>query len=118
MPFVMKERPSYLWPIKFKIAENGSFKEYDFEAEFRRLPRERVDEIIISLAARDENYTDKGIIREVLVGWKGVMDDKKKAIPFNEQNLDELLSITGSPSPKSALIKQFFASQVERLEKN
>lgn len=70
--------------------EKGKVDPQSFEAEFKRLTREQIEEMISS------GKKDGELLAEVLVGW-GMKDaDDKSDIPFNEQTLAAFLTIPGA----------------------
>lgn len=62
----------------------------DFDASFRPLtevcPRELVE-------AGDES-ADKALVQETLIGWKRIKDEDGTAVPFDDDRLARLLSLT------------------------
>ncbi len=114
MSFVLKQTASYTWPVPLLIPVDGGRREkYSFDAEFKRLPQSRINEII-KLAralevgrADDEMLDDKTAAREILIGWSGITDDNGKDVPFSESALDQLLEI---PTVAGQIIRAWFNS--------
>lgn len=114
MSFVLKQTASYTWPVPLLIPVSGGRREkYSFDAEFRRLPQSRINEIIklaraLELGrADDEMLDDKTAAREILLGWSGITDDNGKDVPFSEAALDQLLEI---PTVAGQIIRAWFNS--------
>lgn len=114
MSFVLKQSASYTWPVPLLIPVDGGRREkHSFDAEFKRLPQSRINEIIklaraLELGrAEDETLDDKTAAREVLIGWSGITNDDGKDIPFSESALDQLLEI---PTVAGQIIKAWFGS--------
>jgi hypothetical protein len=114
MAFVLKQSASYTWPVPLLIPIDGGRREkYSFDAEFRRLPQSRINEIIKLARALelgrgdDESLDDKTAAKEILAGWAGVTDDAGKEIPFSESALEQLLEI---PTIAGQIITAWFKS--------
>ena len=126
MAFVLKQSDSYTWPVSIKLPANGGKREKQtFEAEFKRLPQSRINEIQMLVQQRikaaergedtGEGITDQSIADEVLVGWEGIVDGDDEAVSFNKGTKAQLLDV---PMMAGALIEAFFESLVEAKRKN
>lgn len=90
--FVLKQGDSYEWTVSVQFPVSGDKHKTDtFKAEFKRLPQSRIKEIYQSI--QDDKMGDKDLVKEILVGWKEVTDDKGNDIPFSEASLEKLLDI-------------------------
>jgi hypothetical protein len=114
MSFVLKQSASYTWPVPLLIPVDGGRREkHSFDAEFKRLPQSRINEIIKLARALevgrgdDEMLDDKTAAKEILIGWSGITDDNAKDVPFSESALDQLLEI---PTVAGQIIKAWFNS--------
>jgi hypothetical protein len=114
MAFVLKQTASYTWPVPLLIPVDGGRREkHSFDAEFRRLPQTRINEIIKLARALelgredDEALDDKTAAREILIGWAGITDDAGKEVPFSESALEQLLEI---PTIAGQIIRAWFNS--------
>jgi hypothetical protein len=114
MSFVLKQTASYTWPVPLLIPVDGGRREkHSFDAEFKRLPQSRINEIIKLARALeigrgdDETLDDKTAAKEILIGWSGITDDNAKDVPFSESALDQLLEI---PTVAGQIIKAWFNS--------
>jgi hypothetical protein len=101
--FVLKQSDSYTWPVSIKLPANGGKREKQtFEAEFKRLPQSRINEIQLLVQQRikaaergedtGEGITDQSIADEVLVGWEGIVDGDDEAVSFNKGTKAQLLT--------------------------
>lgn len=122
MAFVLKQSPTYKWPIPLVLPTDGGRREkHTFDGEFRRLPQSRINEVIrlARLQERgkvdDEELQDGDLAREVLAGWSGVTDDDGKEIPFSEAALGQLLEI---PTVAGQIIRAWFDSIEVAKKKN
>lgn len=126
MAFVLQQSDSYTWPVSIKLPANGGKREKQtFEAEFKRLPQSRINEIQLLVQQRikaaergedtGEGITDQSIADEVLVGWEGIVDGDDEAVSFNKGTKAQLLDV---PMMAGALIEAFFESLVEAKRKN
>ena len=114
MAFVLKQSNSYQWPLKLRIPVDGGKKEVStFDAEFKRLSEDRISEMRkrardIELGRVEEDEIDeKTMVREVVVGWSGVVDDNGEPIAFSQSALEQLLSIATVPNQ---VLRAFFES--------
>jgi hypothetical protein len=90
--FKLAQSNDYFWPVSISYpAENGRTEKATFDAKFRRISQSRIDEI--QKAARSDELRDGDLIKEVLIGWKGVVDDSGEEIPFSESARDQLLNV-------------------------
>jgi hypothetical protein len=114
MAFVLKQSASYTWPVPLLIPVDGGRREkFSFDAEFKRLPQSRINEIIKLARALeigrsdDETLDDKTAVKEILIGWSGVTDDSAKEIPFSEAALEQLLEL---PTIAGQIVTAWFKS--------
>lgn len=105
MTFILSLQDSYFWPVKIELPKDGRFEQCTFDAEFKRLPQDRVNEIMVmaqrlNIAVENKQDLD-GLLKdveiadEVLCGWKGILDDANKQVPFSETMKATLLQIPG-----------------------
>ena len=113
--FVLKQTASYTWPVPLLIPVNGGRREkHSFDAEFKRLPQTRIDEIIrlarmidAGKGEPEDEQTMAKIPCEIVIGWSGITDDNGKEVPFSEAALSQLLEI---PTIAGQIIKAWFES--------
>jgi len=43
--FILDQSDSYTWPVSIELPDNGRKKAFTFDAEFKRLPQQEVEEI-------------------------------------------------------------------------
>ena len=126
MAFVLKQSDSYTWPVSIKLPANGGKRERQtFDAEFKRLPQSRINEIQelvqkrLKATERGEepavDISDQSIAEEILVGWEGIVDGDGEPVPFSQTSKAMLLDV---PMMAPALINAFFESLVELKRKN
>ena len=126
MAFVLKQSSSYKWPVSFKLpVDGGKFEKQTFDAEFKRLPQARINEIQTDVQTRikaaernelvDTSVTDISIANELIIGWEGVVDSDGDAVTFCETVKQQLLDI---PTVASAIIVAYFDSLAGVKTKN
>ena len=106
MAFVIKRKESFSWPVKVDLPEDGKFRRHTFEAEFKNIPTSRFQELLDLSQTGDINDVD--IVREVMIGWSGILDDNGEEMPFVKAKFDELLEVFGIPQ---AIAQAFVESQ-------
>jgi hypothetical protein len=122
MAFVLSKSATYTWPVRITLATDGGKQTVEtLDAEFRRLPQSRINEIVRQARAAergrgdDDQIEDQDAAREILAGWDGVTGDDGKAIPFSEAALAQLLEI---PTVAGQIVKAWFESLKEGKRKN
>jgi hypothetical protein len=122
MAFVLNQSATYTWPVKITLAISGGKREVStFDAEFKRLPQTRINEIMHlireqEVGRRQEDLMwDTDVCRELLSGWDGVNDDDGKPVPFSEGSLNKLLDI---PTVASQVIRTWAGSLEDAKRKN
>tara|TARA_R110002072_G_scaffold283915_2_gene447615 strand:- start:612 stop:983 length:372 start_codon:yes stop_codon:yes gene_type:complete len=101
MAFVLKQSDSYTWPVTLVIPVDGGRREkHTFDAEFKRLPQTRINEIVRQAKGISDDSADDAVMledqsacAELLVGWSNVVDDSGEEIPFSVKALDQLLEL-------------------------
>jgi hypothetical protein len=112
--FVLSQSQSYFWPVEIEMpVSGGKFEKSTFDAEFKRLAQSRIKEILKQLGESD--YGDSDLCKEVLVGWKGILDENKAEVPFSESARDQLLDVA---VVAGCIVKAFFASLNGAKRKN
>lgn len=123
MSFVLKQSSTYTWPVTLVLPVDGGRREkHTFDAEFRRLPQSRINEIIKvaramerGKAADDELLEDQDAAKEILAGWSGVVDDNNKDVPFSDAAVGQLLEI---PTVAGQIVRSWFESLEVAKRKN
>lgn len=112
--FSISQSKSYHWPVTVELpVTGGKHEKHTFDAEFKRITQGRIKEI--SKAIESGDMTDSDFCKEILLGWKGVHDDRGEAIPFSETARDELLDIQ---LVAGAIVTAFFKSLQGARTKN
>ena len=122
MALVLKDSDSYTWPIVYRQPVSGGRREkQEFEAEFKRLPQSRINQIqdlaqkVIDKDPDASEISDVSIADEVLVGWDGIVDSDGEVIPYSKGTKAQLLDL---PMMAGTLIEAYFTSLVEEKRKN
>jgi len=90
--FKLAQSTDYFWPVSISYpAENGRTEKANFDAKFKRISQSRIDEI--QKAARSDELRDSELIKEVLIGWRGIIDEAGEEIQFSESARDQLLNV-------------------------
>ena len=127
MALTLSQSATYKWPVRISLPAGGDAvgkrDVHTFDAEFKRLPQTRVNEIIQLVRDQERGrrsdeealVQDTDVAREVLAGWTGVIDDDGKQIPFSETVRDQLLEI---PTVASQIVVAWFDSNKDAKRKN
>ena len=92
--FVISKSPAYFWPVSIEQPEDGGRnKKQTFDVQLKRLTQSQIKDITIQIEKSET--TDFKLCKEVIVGWRGVLDESNAEVPFSNGALDELLDIQG-----------------------
>lgn len=93
MAFKLNQSGTFRWPVKVSTPKDGGgYETGTFDAVFKRLPRSESEALGDAVLSGDKSGLDA--VREIMVGWHGVLDDGVE-MPFSPSNLDKLLDIQG-----------------------
>ena len=121
MAFKIVQSASYKWPVKITLPlDNGKRETSTFTAEFKRLPQQRINEIIREIKRTgydhdEDTINDIDAARELIVGWSDVLDDDGEEMPFSDSALGDLLNI---PTVAAQIVTAWFGSQETAKRKN
>ena len=114
MAFVLAQSDSYSWPVTVEFpVDGGRFEKQTFDAEFKRLPQSRIEQVIER--SNTDTIKDAEFAREVITGWQGVTDAKGADVPYSNEALSKLLDV---PLVAGAIVQAFFASLTGAKRKN
>lgn len=116
MSFVLKQSPTYIWPVPVEFpGDGGKVIKQTFDAEFKRLSQTRLTEIGEAITAGQVD--DVTMACEVLVGWPegAIKDGEGEPIPFSDSALNQLLDL---PKVASAVVVAFYESLAGAKRKN
>ena len=115
MAFVISKPATFFWPVKVELAvDNGKYEKQSFDAEFKRLPQSKIEEIVGKIRS-EEITSDVLLARDLIVGWRGVLDDQGNEVPFSEAMKDQLLDV---PTVASSIVSAFFEATTKAKLKN
>mgnify|MGYP001233927904 FL=1 len=87
MPFIRKKNKTFKWPVIVREpSENdaGVFEESEFIAIFKRLK-------VSEYQKAADSKTEFEMLKMMLVGWENMKEENGEDIPFNNQNLKDLM---------------------------
>lgn len=112
--FKIAQSPDYFWPVAFTYpGENGKVEKANFDARFKRISQSRIAEIQNQI--KEGSFDEGSILKEIVVGWRGVVDDAGEEIPFSITALDKLLDV---PMLGTHIAEAFMASLSGAQRKN
>lgn len=84
MAFVRRKVKTFKWPVDVKEpADGGGFDTSKFTVTFKRISRSALQDL------GDKPVTE--LLKAVVIGWDDLQDEAGKAIPFNAENLADML---------------------------
>lgn len=87
---------SYTWPVELRVAtDGGQFVSVPFDVRFRRVSQERIDEIAEQFAT--ETLDPNALLRELVVGWDGIVGEDNEPLPYSQEALHRVLNVAGAP---------------------
>lgn len=93
-------------PVKTQVLQNGGgTRDVHWKAIFKRTTMGQHDAYIQAVA--EGRMTDYQVLKEILVDWKGLKDNKRKDIPCNRIGL---VSVMQNPEYKRSLVKAAYFS--------
>ena len=87
MTFVRKKNKTFKWPVIVREPsekEVGVYEENEFIAIFKRLKVSEYQEAA-------ENKTEFEMLKMMLAGWENMKEENGDDIPFNNQNLKDMM---------------------------
>jgi len=84
MAFVRKKVKTFKWPVQVQEPSDtkpGEFETSEFTAVFKRVGMSKLQN------SKDDENID--LIRKVLVGWEGIVDEDGEEVPFSDEVLEE-----------------------------
>ncbi|HEX8603490.1 MAG TPA: hypothetical protein VF774_12665 [Pseudoduganella sp.] len=87
--------------------EKGTFDKSKFTATFKRSDIDQLDEL--------RKLSQRDVLKDVLVGWSGLVDEHDENVPFSPGTRDAVLQI---PQALFALAEAFWGSIHKAKEKN
>ena len=114
MAFVLSQSDSYSWPVAVEFpVDGGRFDRQTFDAQFKRLPQDRIREIHEQIQSGEMG--DDMLCNEILVGWDGVEDGKGQKVPYSEKARKDLLQVA---LVAAAIVGAWFDSLSKARRKN
>ncbi len=90
MAFKLVKGGSYKWPVKFSVAQDGGgYEVMTFDAEFKRIGRDEFHSLMDDAEADESSVK---LLREVMIGWTGILDGEGNEVPFSETNREALFN--------------------------
>lgn len=102
--FKLVTNPEFSHSVKVRVPVDSGYDDLTFTARFRALS--------ISEAEAHNTLTSEGTnayLREIFVGWDGVVDDIGEAVPFNAGTRDRMIDI---PFVRVALLETYNAAMI------
>ena len=87
MAFVRKKNKTFKWPVVVREpseTDAGVYEENEFIAIFKRLKVSEYQNVA-------ENKTEFDLLKMMLVGWENMKEENGEDIPFNNQNLKDMM---------------------------
>lgn len=95
--------PAYYAPVRLPVLDaQGQLADMVFDAYFRRLGQTEIDKLL-----GDKDLVATDAVRQVVLGWKLVVDGQGLPVPFSADNLGRLLDI---PGMAAAILQGFVRS--------
>ena len=87
MTFIRKKNKTFKWPVVVREpseTDAGVYEDHEFIAIFKRLKVSEYQEAA-------DNKTEFDLLKMMLVGWEDMKEENGEDIPFNNQNLKDMM---------------------------
>ena len=87
MTFVRKKNKTFKWPVVVREpseTDAGVYEENEFIGIFKRLKVSEYQDAA-------DNKSEFEMLKMMLVGWEGIKEENGDDIPFNNQNLKDMM---------------------------
>lgn len=112
--YQLKTNPIFTATVTIpSFAEDGAPQDETFTAIFRRAGQAEIDQITTRIG--DGTLDDAALVRQLLAGWREVMDQDGTPLAHTPENLDRLLDVVPI---RSRLVRAYFDAHRSLLEKN
>lgn len=90
--FTLDQSPTYWFVVPVEMTdENGRRRKFDFDAEFNRLPRSEITELLRTREEGESPLKDADVVERVFVGWRRINDANGNELVVNAANRAALL---------------------------
>ncbi len=104
-----KKLPPVAWPVKLpEPVDGGKVNIHEVSVTFRQLFDHEIE-------AAYKGKSKKAFLKDVIVNWEGFLDEDGKAVPFSEEVLEQILSISWA---RDAMFEAHTAMTLGIAEKN
>ncbi len=110
MGFRLAQKPTYEVAVTVTFpVDGGRVEKHQFHARFKRLSQTQIE------ATLAEKPSDRELLRDVLVGWRGVQDEDGKELDFTDEAREQVLDVYPM---QPTLARAFLDSVLQAREKN
>lgn len=111
--FVFKKACEFKWPVRIQVPEERRVVTKEVTGVFTTVPPERVQQIVreaindfsdAGRGADGQANADLRLMREVLAGWEGVVDEDKQPIEFTDEAREALMAV---PYIRAAFVEAY-----------
>ena len=102
---------SFTTPVVIQLPAADAIR---FEIEFKRMTGKQLDELLKNASETDATILD--LVNDLVVGWNGFSDKDNQTIPFNSDNLRDLLDL--APNVGQALLDRYLEASKAQVSKN
>lgn len=114
--FKLAKEATYWWPVKVRVPsidKPGKHDDETFEVCFRYLGNEAQESLMRRTA--DEKMLDCQVVPLIVVGFRGVQDERGAELPFSTE---ALASVCDEPGVDTAIVTAYFDSRAQAPAKN
>jgi len=110
--FVFRKASEFKWPVRIPVPEDGRAVAREVTGVFKTVAPERIQQIVQEAIAgirgddaeEMQANADLRLLREVLVGWDGIVDEDKQAIAFSDETREALMAV---PYVRGAFVEAY-----------
>jgi len=95
VPLVLGKSDTYSWKIELRVpVDNGKYEKQNFYCVFKRIEQSKIEAYQKKLMNTKMDVmfeAARKFAKEVVVGWKDILDANEDQIPFTDEAFDQLL---------------------------
>ncbi len=89
--FKLAQSPEFWGTVDVQMPrEGGGTVIHKVDLRFKRLTPEQLADVSNAAAIAKD---DRLMVREIVVGWRGVVGEENEEVPFNDETLGQLLDV-------------------------
>jgi len=103
MALKIKQSDTFWWPVTVMVpVDGGRHDKQTFDVEFARLGISEAERLVGEIGTGERSELDG--FRQMVKGWRGVLDADEQEVPFSDGALQQVLDI---PTVGASILEAF-----------